>query len=141
MTAYLIAWKPATENPVRGWPEDNLTRLAADISSGRAAREAWRFHRREGVELGARVFLVQQGRRGHAILGYGRITALPTAAEPRQTTVTFDALVDPRSGVAFASTDELRSISAERSIWGTMASGIALPEDVSLALEKLVVGR
>lgn len=55
MTAYLITFKPYTENPERGWPEEKLAALARQVQRYGAAREPWRFNRKKDVKVGERV--------------------------------------------------------------------------------------
>jgi 5-methylcytosine-specific restriction protein A len=140
MTSYLIAWKPQSENKDKGWPEEDLNALAQTLRLTGRALEPWRFHRKRGVQIGERVFLVRQGKRGHAVLGYGTV-ADPIDHPEGFTTVSFQALVDTRSREVLATAEELHEISRSRAIWGSMSSGIALPDDIAAALEKLVVGR
>ncbi|MGJ0486141.1 MAG: HNH endonuclease [Methylomicrobium sp.] len=140
MTAYLICWKPATENPDQGWPEENLAALAETVSKNGSAIESWRFHKQKGLTVGERVFLVRQGKRGHAILGYGTIGALlpgPDSYVP----VLFEALVDPNSNLVFATSAELQEIKAGKQPWGSQSSGIVLAPEIAEALEEMVVGR
>lgn len=141
MTAYLITFKPASENPERGWPEEELAALARRVKAQGTAREPWRFNRRKDVKVGERVFLLRQGRQGHAILGYGRVAALPKKKSDRMTDVAFEALVDPTSGFVYATADEVHEIAKNSRLWRIQSSGIALPDDLAESLESLVVGR
>jgi 5-methylcytosine-specific restriction protein A len=140
VTSYLITWKPSGENKDKGWPEEAFVELYKRFQHSGQALEPWRFSRRSGVEIGERIFLSRQGKRGAAILGYGTVSDVNHATRGL-TTISFDALLDPRTGRVFATRDELFRITPKRSIWGTMSSGIALPADVADALERLVVGR
>ncbi len=45
MTAYLICWKPATENKEQGWPEEALAALYDELNQKGEAKESWRFVR------------------------------------------------------------------------------------------------
>jgi 5-methylcytosine-specific restriction protein A len=140
MTSYLIAWKPQSENKDKGWPEEELNALARTLRRTGRALEPWRFRRKRGVQIGERVFLVRQGKRGHAVLGYGTVAG-PIDQPDGFTTVSFQALMDTRSREVLATAEELHEISQSRAIWGSMSSGIVLPDDIAAALEKLVVGR
>jgi 5-methylcytosine-specific restriction enzyme A len=140
MTSYLICWKPSTENPEQGWPEELLATLADTLIKSGSAVEPWRFNRRSGLIVGERVFLVRQGKRGHAILGYGAIDGEPLAKD-RGVPVSFEALVDPRSNLVFATSAELQEIKPGRHPWGTQSSGVALLSEIADALEEKVVGR
>jgi len=140
MPSYLICWKPATENEERGWPIEELIALSEKLRSTGNASERWRFRRREGVSVGERVFLLRQGIAGHGILGYGHVAELPKRNDG-YTKVSFEELLNPTSGQVLATQDELRAITTKNGVWNTMASGIALSEDVASRLESLVVNR
>jgi len=140
MASYLICWKPATENKDKGWPEAKLVALSDELQKKGTAQEPWRFVRRQGVKVGERVFLLRQGRRGHAVIGYGKVAQLPKSKN-ESTTILFEMLVDPTSKTVLATQNELHSITAEPGVWNTQASGIALNPGVASSLEKLVVNR
>jgi 5-methylcytosine-specific restriction protein A len=140
MTSYLITWKPDTENSERGWPQEWLAALAVKVSKKKLATEPWRFARKKDVQVGERVFLLRQGKKGHAILGYGHVNKLPNSKnEP--TDVAFEALLNPTSGIVLATQDELHAMTNERGVWSTQSSGIALSDDIAHQLESLVVNR
>lgn len=140
MPSYLISWKPATENEERGWPVAELIALSERLRQTGAAQERWRFRRRDGVKVGERVFVVRQGRAGHAIIGYGKVAEIPKRNDG-YTAVSFDILLNPTSSSVLATEDELHAITTKRGVWNTMASGIALSSDVASRLESLVVNR
>jgi 5-methylcytosine-specific restriction protein A len=123
-----------------GWPEENLAALAEERVKTGVAQEIWRFARRKGVKVGERVFLLRQGRRGQAIIGYGNVAKLP-AAKDGFTMVSFEVLLNPRSNTVLASQEELHSITTKAGVWNTRVSGIALAPGVTAQLEALVVGR
>lgn len=141
MTAYLITFKPQTENPERGWPIEKLAALARRVKTHGIASETWRFNRKKDVKVDERVFLLRQGKQGHAILGYGRVAALPNEKTSRMTVVAFEGLVDPLLPGVYATADELHRITSQDKLWRTQSSGIALPQEVANQLEALVVGR
>jgi 5-methylcytosine-specific restriction endonuclease McrA len=141
MTAYLITFKPQTENSERGWPVEKLAALANRVRKLGSARESWRFNRRKDVKVGERVFLLRQGRQGHAILGYGRVAELPKDNANRMTVVEFEALINPLLRAVYATADELHQITDQDKLWKAQASGNALPANVATRLEALVVGR
>jgi 5-methylcytosine-specific restriction protein A len=140
MAAYLICWKPASENSERGWPEEKFVALFEQFQRTGKAQEKWRFSKLKNVKVGERAFLIRQGHRGHAVLGYGTISQLPKNRE-RWTTISFDALLHPRSGQVLANRQELQSISTKWGVWNSMSSGITLKPAVASALERLVVSR
>lgn len=139
MAAYLITFKPSSENPDKGWPEESLAELAKQVNETGEATEPWRFNKKKDVKIGERVFLIRQGQKKAAVLGYGHVSGLPD--EEKMTAVSFEALVHPSSGAVLATTSELLKISEGHAYWRTQSSGITLPADVALALEDLVVGR
>jgi 5-methylcytosine-specific restriction protein A len=140
MPSYLISWKLAIENEERGWPVEDLIALSERLRQTGAAQERWRFRRRDGVKVGERVFVVRQGRAGHAIIGYGKVAEIPKRNDG-YTAVSFDILLNPTSKSVLATEDELHAITTKRGVWNTTASGIALSSDVASRLESLVVNR
>jgi len=140
MTAYLITFKPQTENPERGWPVEELAALAHRVRKHGSASELWRFNRKKDVKVGERVFLLRQGKQGHAILGYGHVAALPKD-KSNMTLVEFEALADPLSRPVYATSNELHRMKGQDKLWRTQSSGIGLPEDVADRLEDLVLRR
>ena len=140
MNSFLITFKPATENPKRGWKLSNLQKLVARCRSGHQPIEPWRFHNRKDVFLDDRVFLLLQGKNGPAIIGYGKVVGIPEQQDGTwRVPVQFESLADP-TVETFASKDELLAIESGLSIWRTQSSGVLLKESVASQLEFLVVG-
>jgi hypothetical protein len=54
MGTFLITFKPASENPERGWPLEKLQTLVRRLQSGDTVEEKWRFNNRKDVTLGDR---------------------------------------------------------------------------------------
>jgi 5-methylcytosine-specific restriction enzyme A len=139
MNTFLITFKPAAENPDRGWPLEELQKLVSRQDAGEQVVEAWRFNNRRNISLGDRVFLLCQGKLGPAIIGYGNI-----AGEQRnnagQLPVRFEALVDPTAEVLADQQDLLR-IGGGQKVWRTQSSGVKLADSIGLELEALVVGK
>jgi 5-methylcytosine-specific restriction protein A len=141
MNSFLITFKPATENPERGWPLEELQRLVRRTDKGLAVGEPWRFHARKQAKLRDRVFLLLQGKAGPAIIGYGRVAGAPEHTDGHwRVPVEFESLVDPTLSV-LAEKEELVSIDDGHRLWRTQSSGVLIPRDVAVALEALVVGR
>jgi 5-methylcytosine-specific restriction protein A len=140
MKAFLITFKPASENPERGWPLEQLQRLITLRGEGRRVEEKWRFHNRKDVTIGDRVFLLLQGKGGPAIIGYGKIARKPERTGIPQAVIEFESLVDPVIHV-LANREDLRDIGDEGRLWKAQASGVKLPEAVAHELEWLVVGK
>ena len=140
MKAFLITYKPATENPERGWPIEELRRLVKTRDAGQKAVEPWRFKNRKDVELGDRVFLLLQGKGGPAIIGYGEIIGKPkNSADGWDVPVQFESIVDPTVKV-LANRDNIKAIQGGEHFWRSQASGVLLSEAVADELEALVVG-
>lgn len=141
MTAFLITFKPASENPDKGWPLEYLQNLARNFQASGQVTEQWRFANRSNVNIGDRIFLLLQGRRGPAIIGYG--VAAGSAQKQEDTwflPIRFESLVDPDHS-ALSTREELQQIPDSASVWKTQKSGIKLSDPIALSLEKLVVGR
>ena len=140
MAAYLISWKPVDENKEYGWPEPKLVALAEKLQKTGVAEESWRFLRRRDVKVGERVFLLRQGMRGQAILGYGEVAKLPKPGD-EYTPVSFQVLLSPQSKTVLATQDELHALANPKAVWNARGSGTRLPTQVAERLEKLVVNR
>lgn len=140
MNSFLITFKPATENPERGWPLEGLQKLVRRNRAGERAAEEWRFNNRKDVSVGDRVFLLLQGKSGPAIIGYGEITGKPQQISGRwYVPVEFESVVDPTVEV-LANREDLLSIAQGQHFWRTQSSGVLLPNSVATDLESLVVG-
>jgi hypothetical protein len=101
----------------------------------------WRFRNRKDASVGDRVFLLLQGKRGPAIVGFGKLTS--EEGRTRRGTwrgIEFESLVDPDKEV-LASKDELRAIKGIASWLRTQFSGVCLPKQIALQLSDLVLGR
>jgi len=136
MKSFLITFKPATESPERGWPLKELQKLVRRHQSGERFEDDWRFKNRKDVSIGDRVFLLQQGKGGPAIIGYGTVTRPP--GTDTRALVQFDSLVDPVTEV-LADRNDLHKIPNGERWWRIQASGVLLPRDVAAQLEGLVV--
>jgi HNH endonuclease len=136
MNSFFITYRPDTESP-RGWPMKSLKRLARRVKRTGRAVEPWRFRNRKDVSVGDRVFLLLQGRRGPAIIGYGK-----TTDQEGQTWrgIELEVLVDPEVQV-LAGKEELLAIGGAKRWLATQASGVCLPKDVAAAIEAVVIGR
>jgi hypothetical protein len=88
-------FKPAKENPKRGWPLEDLQKLVQRRRTGMRVTEPWRFHNRKEVSPRDRIFLLLQGKLGPAIIGYGKVVGGPKNKNEGWRMVQFDALVDP----------------------------------------------
>jgi len=141
MPAFLITFKPSSENPDNGWPIEELRRVVSRFEAYGHVTEDWRFANRRKASVGDRVFLLLQGRRGPAIIGYGYVEGSPKKiGDIWQTPVRFQHIVDPESGV-LATREELKGIANSSRLWRTQISGVQLPDSVADAIEQLAVGR
>jgi 5-methylcytosine-specific restriction enzyme A len=141
MNSFLITFKPASENPRRGWPLQEIQRLAREHASGREVVENWRFLNRKDVLVGDRVFLLVQGKQGPAIIGYGGVAGEPEYSDGNwHVPVRFDDLVEPTNAV-LADKPELLAINGGEKYWRIQGSGVLLPQSISEELENLVVGK
>lgn len=136
MNSFLITFKPDTESPERGWPIKSLQKLVRRLERGQAVTEPWRFLNRRDASAGDRAFLLLQGKRGPAIIGYGRVA--PRGGRTWKN-IQFEALADPETPLL--SKDELLSIDGLAKWLRTQASGVRLPEHLAAELEALVVPR
>lgn len=141
MTAFLITFKPAAENPKYGWPLPDLQKLVHRLSDGEPADEPWRF-RNKDAKRGDRVFLLLQGKGGPAIIGYGTVNgkAGRRSGTARTVPIKFERLVDPSVQV-LASKEELLNIPKGKRFWRTQFSGVRLEDNVAAELEALISGR
>ena len=141
MGAFLVTFKPESENSKRGWPLAKLQALVGRLRTSGTVQEDWRFANHKKVTLGDRAFLLVQGKLGPAIIGYGRVSG-----EPKNdlgywhTPIKFENLVDP-STETLVSKDDVLAIKGGRRYWRTQNSGIELPADITNNLEALIVGK
>ena len=140
MTAYLITLSPKRKTPSEVGQSKSLRRWRTDCNQLESpASRGVSIARR--TSRSANVFLLRQGKQGHAILGYGHVAALPKDKTSRMTVVEFEGLVDPMLSAVYATADELETITDHGKLWRTQSSGIGLPTHVANQLEALVVGR
>jgi 5-methylcytosine-specific restriction enzyme A len=140
MNSFVITYKPATENPERGWPLKDLQKLVISCRAGGRPIEPWRFNNRKNVSLEDRVFLLLQGKTGPAIIGYGKVVGRPDDNSGAwRVPVQFESLADPTIE-EFVSKNELLGMKKGLNVWRTQSSGVILPESVAAHLEELVVG-
>lgn len=141
MNAFLITYKPESENRERGWPIEELQRLVNGTRNHNTIRVDWRFRNRKDVSTGDRVFLLVQGKLGPAIIGYGRV------AGPRFSDagigvapIEFEFVVDPTTE-RLAGKEALRKIDGAGRFWRINFSGVRLPKVVAAELEAMVAGQ
>jgi 5-methylcytosine-specific restriction enzyme A len=140
MNSFLITYVPDTESPERGWSLKNFQKLVQRFRAGDRVVEPWRFHNRKDVAIGDRAFLLLQGKRGPAIIGYGRVVGgMQEIDGERYFPVEFESLVDPTIDV-LANKEDLLGIKEGVSVWRSRASGVRLQGSIVSALATLVVG-
>lgn len=129
--AFLITFKPASENPERGWPLTELQRLVRQLKNGDVVEENWRFRNRKDVADGDRIFLLLQGKQGPAIIGYGRVNGDPKEYAGKDgLPIKFERLVDP-SLEYLTGKAELVAIRGGQGHWRTQSSGVKLKSNVA----------
>jgi hypothetical protein len=129
MTSFLITFKPSHESP-RGWPLKSLQKVVRRHQAGERFTIRWRFHNRKDVSIGDRVFVLQQGKSGPAIIGYGLVAGLQVTLD--NVAIKFDKIVDPEVEV-LATRQEVLAIPDIGRLWRTETSGIRLPAPVARA--------
>lgn len=140
MSSFLITFKPISENPKLGWAVDELKKLITRLNSDSGVVEYWRFHNRKEAKPGDPVFLLMQGKRGPAIIGYGQIAGKHKLSHGRWVApIKFTKLVDPDQSL-LADRDRLKPlINLQPNVWRTQASGVKLDERLANRLKKLCV--
>jgi len=87
------------------------------------------------------VFLLNQGKNGPAIIGYGKVAGLPELESGKwRAGIQFDSLVDPTTEV-LVDREDLLAINGGHRFWRTQASGVLVPESVATQLEELALGK
>lgn len=139
MTSFLITYKPTEESPELGWPIAELRRLIKTYKEKGEATEKWRFHNRRDVEIGARVYLLLQGRKGPAIIGFGKVAGSPEKNQAGRwfVPVQFENLIDPDAKPLVGKND---LFSLDKTIWRTQSSGVRIPDQIAKELELLAAG-
>ena len=143
MASFLIAFKPDSESP-RGWPLEEFQRLIDHLRKYGEVEEKWRFYNHKKVAKGDRAFLLLQGKRGPAIIGYGRVNGEPEKIDRTWfVPIKFEKLVNPfdHPKKVLASKDYLLAIKGSKPYWRTQFSGRLLPENIAANLETHVVGK
>ena len=122
MNSFLITYKPLSEAPEHGWPEEELRALVRKLSEGKEALEPWRFYSAKSSP-GDRAYVLLQGRNGPAIIGYGHVAGARVKNDIGQVTVPveFERLADPTEGRFLIGPDQLKAISDR--YWSTQFSG------------------
>lgn len=143
MRSFLITFKPSSENSKSGWPIEEIRRLVRTCRTQGSVEEDWRFRSVKKVSVGDRIFLLLQGKRGPAIIGFGWAIGQPKNTEgvPR-VPVRFESIVDPTADPteALVTREELLRIGGSSSLWRTQASGVLIPEAIADKLDRLVLG-
>jgi putative restriction endonuclease len=144
MAAYWLTYKPLNAASPRGWPAEELSELVRRFDIDPAnTKTLWRIASHQSARMGDRVYLFKQGADPRGIFGVGEIVELPrlqkdptdTDEAPRyRTKIRFDRLVDPAQEflIELSAIDEI----VPETLITTQASGIGVPEDVAIELEK-----
>lgn len=136
--AFLITFKPSTENSELGWPLSKYKEVVNDFQAAGSVNHNWRFNSYKKVSPGDRVFLALQGHNGPAILGYGKVVGEATNKDgPWRAPIHFEMIVDPETEI-LATKEELKAITTEHSVWGAQGPpGVGksfIAENLSFAL-------
>jgi hypothetical protein len=142
MTTYLMTWNP------RQWPWTELAEAAASTAQGDPVEEPWSCGNTKRIRPGDRLFLLKQGAEPRGIVASGQATS-PTYTAPhwdperaRQGDETiyvnavWDTILDPDAD-PLLETARLREGRLAAVNWATPASGIHIPDDLALELERL----
>jgi len=134
MIAHLVTFRPLEESPL-GMRQSRIRELAR-----RSQSAYWRFYGHRQVSLGDRVYLLMQGKRGPAIIGYGATDGQPVKEDEGWVVpIRFRRIVSA-SDSPLASEPELRRLWRKPGLWNTQRSGIRVPQPIAEALESIVVG-
>lgn len=144
MPAFWLTYKPLGPSSPRGWPAVEMSLLVERFEASPAgATPLWRIISHQAAKPGDRVYLFKQGAGAKGIFGageimdYPRLQADPTDIEGGETyraRISFDRLVDP--GRAFLLSLEDISDILPDALLTTQSSGISVPEDVAIEIEK-----
>lgn len=135
MNSFLITFKPQSESPERGWALKSLRKLAWRMRRNKGVIDPWRFRNQKDVSVGDRAFLLMQGKRGPAIIGYGQVKG-GCGANCRK--IKFEELVDPDTDEALLNKAQLLTIHRAAQWWKVPFSGVRLPQPIAAALENLL---
>lgn len=138
MGSFLITIKPSEESE-RGMDLRVIHDWARELNAGQSVEKDWRFRSKDS-QIGDRVFLLQQGKLGPKIIGYGKVNGDPFKWSDgvQGVSIEFEQLVD-RDGEPLVSKDELVAIPESQALWKTEFSGRSIKnEAVAARLEELI---
>lgn len=141
MSTFLLAWNPNKWQ----WKEEEFTAKILEVHASGHADDSWSCGNRQELAVGSRFFLIRLGKAPRGIVGSGMTTSEPALGPHWDATqrrrgrqalfvgIRFDFL----SKQPLVSWEELQGSPFSGSHWGIRASGVALPDDVAVAVEQL----
>ncbi len=142
--AFWLTYKPLGPSSPRGWPASEMSSLVERFeNSPAAATPLWRIASHQAARPGDRVYLFKQGAGPKGIFGAGeiiehpRLQADPTdidGGETYRARISFARLVDPASAFLL-NLEDISDILPE-ALLTTQGSGIGIPEDFAIEIEK-----
>ena len=144
MPAFWLTYKPLGPSSPRGWPASEMSSLVERFETSAAgATPLWRIASHQAARAGDRFYLFKQGVGLKGIFGAGkiieppRLQADPTDIEGGETyraRIRFDRLVDP-SRTFLLGLEDFSDILPD-TLLNAQSSGIGVPEDVAIEIEK-----
>ncbi|MDP3896767.1 MAG: HNH endonuclease [Mesorhizobium sp.] len=144
MPAYWLTYKPLSAASPRGWPAEKLRKLVRRFEGDPTNVTAlWRFASHQSGRVGDRIYLFKQGSGPRGVFGTGEIVEAPLLQSdptdidqgPRyRAKIRFDRLVNP--GQEFLIEFETIAEMLPATLVTTRSSGISVPDDVAVELEK-----
>jgi 5-methylcytosine-specific restriction enzyme A len=144
MATYLLAWNPKKSS----W--DDLSEMTEKIRNGEQVIQRWSCGVTKRIAIGDRVFLNRLGVEPKGIISSGRVVKepyydlhwMPVKAERGEKVLRIrfdmDNLLDPEKD-KILSLESLLTPPLDMMHWQTQSSGIQIPEDISVELEKIWV--
>ena len=147
MSTYLLTWNPKRTPRPNAFRHD-LGDLARQTRKGKPFRDTWSCGNRKTIPLGSRLFLIRQGKEPKGIFASGESVSpvweddhWDGTAKKRANyvKVVFDRLIDPDDPEATLPLpiSELQDGKLGEVHWFTESSGIEIPEDAAVELERL----
>jgi 5-methylcytosine-specific restriction protein A len=142
MPSYLLAWNP------KRWQWDDLAQIIDSVKAGEETIDTWSCGTSSRVKRGDRVFLIRLGETPKGIFASGVVTEGSyedthwdkTKAEAGEKThfveVRFDTLLNPDTD-RILPRKLLNDSPFSKMHWDTQMSGVRIPDEVAVELEKL----
>ncbi len=143
MATYLLAWNP------NRWHWSDLTDVVEKVGRGEPVVRRWSCGRSRRIVRGDRVFLMRLGQQPRGIFGSGTVVVEPYEDihwEPEKARIgkktvflkfRFDALLDPEQEPILWRERLKSEAPFSRVHWDTQISGIRIPDEIAIELEKV----